>query len=57
VGILPFVVSFLAMMFGLIGRRHEAPAMRSSGRKAAWLTACAGLAAIAILLLGNLLNR
>jgi hypothetical protein len=31
--------------------------MRSSGKKAAWLSAGAGLAAIAILLLGNLLTR
>ena len=56
-GFLPFVVFFLAKMFGLFGRRNEAPAMRSSGRKAACLSACEGLAAIAILLLGNLLTR
>jgi hypothetical protein len=57
VGFLPFVVFFLAVMFGLFGRRKEAPAMRRSGRKAAGLSACAGLAAIAILLLGNRLAR
>ena len=56
-GFVPFVVFFLAVMFGLFGRRKEAPAMRRSGRKAAWLSACEGLAAIAILLLGNLLTR
>ena len=56
-GFLPFVLLFLAMMFGLFGRRHEAPAMRGSGRKAACLSRCEGLAAIAILLLGSLLTR
>jgi hypothetical protein len=51
-----FVLFFLAMMFILLERRNEAPGMCSQGRKAAWLSACAGSADIAILLLGNQLT-